>query len=302
MKKLLFMLMSAMVMSVFLVACGGEGSEQESGSEEGLNITTSFSILGDVVGNVIGDRGTVEYIVPIGEEPHEYEPIPSDFQKVNDSNVFYVTGMGLEGWLEKLVQNTGDAPVVTLSEGVTAIPLVNEDGEDPHIWLDAQNVILWVNNLVEDLVERDPEGEETYRANAEAYIKELEELDAWIKAEVNTIPEEVRTITISEDAFRYFGQAYGIETAGIWELNSHEEGTPSQISRLVDIIKEKDLPAVFVETTVDKRYMETVANDAGVDIAGEVYTDAVGPEGSGAETYIKMMKHNVKVFVEGLKN
>nr|WP_328703197.1 metal ABC transporter substrate-binding protein [Alkalihalobacterium elongatum] len=299
MKKRLLLLASAMVMSLFLVACGG-GDEEQAGTKEGLDITTSFSILGDIVGNVIGDRGTVEYIVPIGEEPHEYEPIPSDFQKVSDSDVFYINGLGLEEWLEKLVQNAGDIPVVTLSEGVTAIPLTNEDGDDPHIWLDVQNVILMVNNLVDDLVERDPDGEDTYRANAEAYIQELEELDAWIKAEMSTIAEDFRMIAISEDAFRYFGQAYGIDTAGIWEINSHEEGTPSQISGLVDKIQERNLPAVFVETTVDQRYMETVANNAGVEIAGEVYTDAVGQDGSGAETYIKMMEHNVNVFVNGL--
>ncbi|OLO26279.1 metal ABC transporter substrate-binding protein [Alkalihalophilus pseudofirmus] len=291
-----------MVMSLFLAACGGDNGEQGESTGEGLNITTSFSILGDVIDNVVGDRGTVEYIVPIGDEPHDYEPIPSDFQKLSDSDVFYINGLGLEGWLEKLVQNSGDIPVVTLSDGVNTIPLVSEEGEDPHIWLDVQNVILLVNNLVDDLVERDPDGEELYHANAEAYKQELEELDTWVKAEINTIPEAARLIAVSEDAFRYFGQAYGIETAGIWELNSHEEGTPSQISGLVDLIKERNLPAVFVETTVDQRYMETVANNAGVEIAGEVYTDAIGQEGSGAETYIKMMEHNVKVFVEGLKN
>ncbi|WP_238458043.1 metal ABC transporter substrate-binding protein [Alkalihalobacterium alkalinitrilicum] len=301
MRKRLILLASAMVMSLFLVACGGDNGEQGESTGEGLNITTSFSILGDVIDNVVGDRGNVEYIVPIGEEPHEYEPIPSDFQKVSNSDVFYVNGLGLEEWLEKLVQNTADIPVVTLSEGVTVIPLNNEDGDDPHIWLDAQNVIIMVNNLVEDLVERDPDGEELYRANAEAYKQELEILDTWIKAEINSIPEAARMIAVSEDAFRYFGQGYGIETAGIWELNSHEEGTPSQISGLVDLIQERNLPAVFVETTVDQRYMETVANNAGVEIAGEVYTDAIGPEGSGAESYIKMMEHNVNIFVNGLK-
>lgn len=315
MKRTFLALVCGLVASFFLVACGSVESNTEEGNtssstngdttvteeSEGIVITTSFSILADVIENVVGDRGSVDYVVPIGEEPHEYEPVPSDFRKVSDSDVFYTNGMNLEEWLEKLVANVGDVPVVSLSDGVTPIPLTNDDGEDPHIWLDPQNVITMVNNLVEDLVERDPAGEETYRTNSEAYIAELEALHAWIEAEVSSIPEENRIIVISEDAFRYFGAAYGIETVGIWEINSHEEGTPGQINRVVDIIREQNIPAVFVETTVDKRYMETVSSNAGVEISGEVYTDAVGLDGSGAETYIKMMEHNVNTFVNGLK-
>ncbi|WP_332690426.1 metal ABC transporter substrate-binding protein [Halalkalibacter lacteus] len=291
-----------------------EGSEQEDtteetdsteeateAGEEGLSITTSFSILGDIVGTIIGERGTVEYLVPIGEEPHEYEPIPSDFQKASDSDVFYVNGFSLEGWLEKLVGNVGDVPVVTVSEGITPILLEGSEEEDPHAWLSVENVKVYVENIVEDLVERDPSGEETYRTNAEAYLTELDDLQAWIKAEVEAVPEETRVIVVTENAFKYFGEAYGFETEGVWELNSHEEGTPSQIARVIDLVSDQNIPAIFVETTVDKRYMERISEGTGVEIAGEVYTDAVGQDGSGAETYLLMMKHNVETFVNGLK-
>ncbi|MFC0471966.1 metal ABC transporter substrate-binding protein [Halalkalibacter kiskunsagensis] len=288
---------------------GLDGEQEETNSiegttepeNEGLAITTSFSILGDIVAEIIGERGTVEYLVPIGEEPHEYEPIPSDFQKASDSDVFYVNGFSLEGWLEKLVGNVGDVPVVTVSEGITPILLEGSEDEDPHAWLSVENVKVYVEDIVEDLVERDPSGEETYRTNAEAYLTELDDLQDWIKAEVEAVPEENRVIVVTENAFKYFGEAYGFQTEGVWELNSHEEGTPSQIARVIDFVSDQNIPAIFVETTVDKRYMERISEDTGIEIAGEVYTDAVGQEGSGAETYVLMMKHNVETFVSGLK-
>lgn len=285
----------------FLSACGNGGNtaEQEA-QEDGLYITASFSVLGDIVSQVIGDRGTVDYIVPIGEEPHEYEPVPSDFRNVSDSDVFYTNGLNLEAWLERIVDNASDTEVVSLSSGITEISLVGEDSPDPHAWLSPRNANYYVENIVEDLIERDPDGEEVYRNNAEAYLAEVEELDQWIEEQVEAISEEKRTIIISENAFKYFGEDYGFHTEGIWEMNSHEEGTTGQINRIIDIIQEEGIPAVFVETTVDQRYMETVSSNSGVEIAGEVYTDAVGPEGSGAETYLDMMRHNAETFVSGL--
>ncbi|MCK0472540.1 metal ABC transporter solute-binding protein, Zn/Mn family [Halalkalibacter sp. APA_J-10(15)] len=303
--------------SLLLAACGSEetvqedetGTNEDNGSseevvqdenEEGLTITTSFSILGDIISQVIGDRGTVEYIVPIGEEPHEYEPVPSDFQKVSDADVFYVNGLDLEEWLESILTNVTETEIVAISDGVTAIPLEGGEEDDPHAWLSAKNAILYVDNIVEDLIKRDPDGESVYRENADAYITQLEELDAWIEEEVVEIPEEKRVIVVSENAFKYFGADYGFETEGVWDINSHAEGTPQQVSRIIDLVNDLELPAVFVETTVNQDFMKQVSNETNVPIAGEVYTDAVGLEGSGAETYLEMMEHNVNVFVEGL--
>ncbi|MDT8859304.1 metal ABC transporter substrate-binding protein [Alkalihalobacillus sp. MEB130] len=316
-KKGFFMFLLVSLAFLLVVGCSAEETQQEevveeqqeettedatvSEDEEGLTITTSFSILGDIIGNVVGDRGSVEYIVPIGEEPHEYEPVPSDFRKVSDSDVFYVNGLGLEEWLGKLVESVGDVTIVSVSDGITPIMLEGDEEEDPHAWMSVANVKVYVENIVEDLIERDPEGESTYRENADAYLEELEELDAFITSEIEGIPEENRVIVVSEDAFKYFGEAYGFQTEGVWEINSHEEGTPGQIARVIDVVNDQNIPAIFVETTVDRRYMESVSGDTGVEIAGEVYTDAVGQEGSGAETYVLMMKHNVETFVNGLK-
>lgn len=299
MSKKFSLFVMVIVTAVMLAACGNQtgGSEEET---EKLQVVTSFSILGDIAKNVTGDRADVEYIVPIGEEPHGYEPVPSDFQKVSDSDVFFVNGLGLEGWLERLAENVGDINIVAASDGIVALPIEGREEEDPHAWLDVQNVISYVEKIRDTLSELDPEGADVYAENAAAYIRELGELHTWIETEANAVPKQDKTIVISENAFKYFGEAYGFETIGIWELNSHEEGTPGQISRVVDLVQENELPAVFVETTVNKRFMEAVSRDSGVGIAGEVYTDAVGIEGSGAETYVKIMEHNVNTFVGGL--
>lgn len=292
---------------VFLVACGNDQNENNnentaSENEDGILITTSFSILADVIDGVLGDTGEVDYLVSIGDEPHEYEPVPSDFRNVSDSAVFYTNGMGLEAWLDRLLENTSDTPVVTLSDGVKEIPLEGESGTDPHAWLDPANIEIYAENVLSDLSERFPELQDEFQANADAYLNEINELRDWMDEQISKIPEENRVIVISENAYKYFGEAYGFETAGIWEINSGEEGTSGQINAIIDLVRDRDLPAVFVETTVDQRYMETVAENAGVEIAGEVYTDAVGLEGSGAETYVKMMRHNTNVFVDGLAN
>ena len=293
------------IFSVFvLVGCSSEETHinpSEAVEKEGLTIITSFSILGDIAGEIVGNRGTVEYLVPIGEEPHEYEPVPSDFQKVSDSDVFYVNGLNLEEWLEKLVANVGEIPVVAVSDGITPIMLEGNNEEDPHAWLAIENVKTYVNNILNDLIERDPSGESEYRSNAEQYLKELDGLEAWINEMIESVPNENRFIVVTENAFKYFGASYGFQTEGVWDINSQEEGTPGQVGRVIDLVNDQQIPSLFVETTVDKRYMQTISLDTGVNIAGEVYTDAVGPEGSGAETYILMMKHNVETFVSGLK-
>ncbi|WP_280768562.1 metal ABC transporter solute-binding protein, Zn/Mn family [Salipaludibacillus daqingensis] len=293
-----FLFLSFIFSILLMIGCEAEGGQ--GNENEGLYVKTSFSILADMTDQILGDRGTVEYIVPIGQGPEEYEPRPSNFQNVSDADVFYVNGMGLEEWLERVVSNASDTPIVELSHGVDPIQLVGEDGEDPHGWLSPRSGIIYIENILEDLISRDPEGKEEYQQRAEEYIEQLNEIDEWISEEVKKIEEHHRIIVVSENAYKYFGEDYGLQTEGIWELNSHDEGTTQQINRVIDVVKDNELPAVFVETTVDHRYMETISLNTDVPISGEVYTDAIGEEGSGADSYLKMLRHNAETFIDGL--
>ncbi len=290
-----------LIFSLGLVGCRGPAAQEAEGEMDGLNIVASFSILADVVENITGERCKVEYLVPIGENPEDYELLPGEMRMASDADVIFINGMNLEGAMEGALDRSTGTPLITLTEGIKPIPLEGDDAPDPHAWLDAGLMKKYVDNILTSLLEMDPAGEEVYRQNAEKYLLRLEELDTWIRDEVSRIPEKNRVIVVSENAYKYYGEAYGLQTEGIWELNSHEEGTPQQISRVVEVVQGNNIPSLFVETTVDRRYMETVSRETGVPITGEVYTDALGPSGSGAETYIQMMEYNTLVFLEGLK-
>jgi manganese transport system substrate-binding protein len=295
-KKLLLFVCIFALAAVSSIGCGS----QEREKAEGLHIVTSISILADIAENIVGSRGTVDYLVPIGDNPEDYEPLPSDLQKISNADVLILNGWSVEEGIERSMRNITDK-IVFGTEGIVPIPLVGDPAPDPHAWLDALLVAeYYVENILAALLEIDPAGAEEYKKNAKAYQNDLKELHHWIKEQVQAIPEKNRIIVISENAFKYYGEAYGFHTEGIWELNSHEEGTPQQIARVVDLVRENNLPAIFVETTLDKRYMEIISQETGVPIAGEVYTDALGFKGSHADTYIKMMKHNTNVFVQGL--
>ncbi|WP_031513007.1 metal ABC transporter solute-binding protein, Zn/Mn family [Desulfofalx alkaliphila] len=302
MKKILLPVLALILITVLsLAGCGGADTPRQQAEDEGLKIVTSLSILADLTENIVGWRGDVHYIVPIGENPEDYELLPSEFQRATDADVIFINGLNLEAMIERVLKSATETKIVHLTEGITPIPLVGEEAADPHAWLDAQLAVTYVDNILDTLVELDPAGEEYYRANAAAYKEQLLELDAWIKEQVEQVPEENRVIVVSENALKYYGRAYGFQTEGIWELNAHEEGTPQQISRIVDLVKNRGIPALFAETTLDKRYIKMISKETGVPIAGEVYTDALGKPGSGAETYIGMMRHNTQVFIEGLR-
>ena len=293
--------MSVLLTSLLFVGCSSDQVDNNLEPKEGLNIVTSFSIIDDIVSNIIGDRGTTSHIVPVNGKPEEYDPVNSDFQKVSDADVFFANGMEFEGWLTRVTNQVTDTPLVEVSEGVEKILLVgSEDEYDPHAWLDVSNISIYVNNIVDTLIKLDPDGEAIYLENKEKYLNEIDELHNWILEETSKVADENKIIVVSENAFKYYGDAYGFKTDGIWELNAHEEGTPGQISRIVDLVNDRDVRALFLEITVDPRYMEQISSETGVEIKGTVYTDSISTT-EDANSYIKIMEANTKAFVEGLK-
>ncbi len=293
------MVMIAAVGIFALAGCAGvQQVEEES---EHLQIVTSISIVADITEQIVGERAQVEYLVPLGEEPEEYEPVPSDFQKVSDADAFFINGYNLEVWLTQITGNVADVPVVAAAEEGPTIPLKDSDAPDPHLWLNAEYVRdYYVEKILSTVVELDPDGEDYYRQRADNYAEELTSLHEYITEEAARIPEQKRVIITSENCFKYYAEAYGFESRGIWEINSPEEGTPQQIARIIELVEEREIPAVFRENTISPQYMESISEETGVAIGGVVYSDDLGAEGSGAETLVKMLKHNTDVFVEAL--
>ncbi|WLD95323.1 metal ABC transporter solute-binding protein, Zn/Mn family [Alkalihalobacillus sp. AL-G] len=292
-----------------LVGCSGK---DVTGNNTGkVEVVTTYSILYDIVKNVGGDLVEVHSMVPIGANPHEFDPLPEDVKKTADADVVFYNGLNLEAgnsWFEKLLGTTGktgeDAPVFRLSEGVEPKYLTtegNEGQEDPHAWLNIANGIKYTKNARDALIQVDPDNKAVYEENAEKYIIELESLHEKAKQAFNDIPEEERYLVTSEGAFKYFSDAYHIKAGYIWEINAENQGAPDQIRQVIDLINEKNIDVLFVETSIDPRSMETVSRETGVPIGGELYTDSLGKPGQEGETYIDMMKWNIKTIAEQLK-
>lgn len=307
--KIFTSILSILLITI-LAGCGkGTGNEIKEQNDK-IHVIATYSILYDIVKNVGGDRVDIHTLAPVGSNPHEYDPLPRDVQLTTDADVVFYNGLNLEGgnsWFEKLLltaNKTGeDAPVFRLSEGVKPKHLTTkgkESEEDPHAWLDVRNGIKYAENARDGLIKVDPEHADIYEKNTKAYIEKLEKLHEEAVIRYNKIPKEQRLLITSEGAFKYFSEAYGFEAAYIWEINSENQGSPEQVSNVVDFIRSKENPVLFVETSIDPRSMEMVSSETGVSIYGKVFTDSIGKPGEDGDTYIKMMEWNIDTIYKGL--
>ncbi|WP_088044056.1 metal ABC transporter substrate-binding protein [Bacillus sp. EAC] len=289
-----------------LSACSNDTKE----TKKRLQVVATYSIIYDLVKQIGGDKVEIHSLVPIGANPHEYDPLPKDLMKTTDADIVFYNGLNLEqgnSWFKKLLKSSNksgkDAPVYMVSKGVSPIYLESNglEGEtDPHAWLDIRNGIIFAKNIRDGLIKEDPSNKKFYQKNADAYIKKLENLHAKTIEELNKIPKEKRFLITSEGAFKYFSKAYDLQSGYIWEINSEGQGTPSQIKNVVDLIRAKKVSKLFVETSVDPRSMETVSKETGAPIVGTVFTDSLGKKGEAGDTYYKMMEWNTKTIIDAL--
>jgi ABC-type Zn uptake system ZnuABC Zn-binding protein ZnuA len=302
------------IMSILLLllitACGKEDDNATKDPNEKIQVIATYSIVYDIVKNVGGDRVEIHTLAPVGSNPHEYDPLPKDVQLTTDADAVFYNGLNLEAgnsWFEKLLltANKGekDSPVFLMSEGVQPKYLTTKGKEsevDPHAWLDIRNGIKYAENARDGLIKVDPDHADVYEKNAQAYIEKLETLHEESVSRYNEIPKEQRLLITSEGAFKYFSEAYDFEAAYIWEINSENQGSPEQVKSIVDFIRTKKDPVLFVETSIDPRSMETVSAETGVPIFGKVFTDSIGKPGEDGDTYIKMMEWNIDTIFNGL--
>ena len=277
-----------------------------AGSGEGPRVIASFSILGDFVREVAGDHARIRTLAPVGAEVHEYELRPSDFMELEKAEAVFYNGLNLEQWMGQVEATVGEGvPVVALGElsDLETLPIVTGEysgSPDPHLWMDPRRAQQYVAAIADTLSQVAPEHEDAYRSNAQSFRARLEELHDHLEQTLSAIPDEGRTLITSEAAFLYLADAYGFEHDGIWGTNSESEGTSRQLMRIIDIIEQRQPQAIFWESTISDRYVESVSGDTGVPIAGPLYVDSLGEPGSGAESYIDMMETNARVLVEAL--
>ena len=267
-------------------------------AQDKLKVLATFSILGDFVKNVGGDRVEVATLVGPNSDAHVYAPAPADAKKVADAKVVIVNGLGYEGWMSRLAKASGSkAPVVVASKGVKERKAPGghgHGGADPHAWQSVANAKVYVANIRDALVAADPVGKAAYEANAAAYLGKLDALDADVKATVAAIPADRRKIISTHDAFGYFQQAYGVEFVAPQGVSTEAEPSARDVARIITQVKKQKIPAVFLENIADPRLMERIAQESGARVGGKLYSDALTDAKGDAPTYLDMMRHNIK--------
>ncbi|WP_407578732.1 metal ABC transporter substrate-binding protein [Citrobacter koseri] len=269
-----------------------------------LNVVTSFSILGDITQEVGGKNVNVTTLVGPDGDPHTFEPSPKDSAALSKADVVVVNGLGLEGWLDRLVKASGfKGTLVVASDGVKTHTL-DEDGEtvtDPHAWNSAANGALYAQNILSGLVNADPQDKAVLEASGKPYIAQLTELDAWAKARFRQIPQEKRKVLTSHDAFGYFGRAYGVEFLAPQGLSSESEASAAQVAALIKQIKADGVNTWFMENQLDPRLVKQIASATGAQPGGELYPEALSAKGGVADSYVKAFRHNVETIANSMK-
>ncbi len=270
--------------------------------QDKLTVVSSASMIYDMAKNISGDLVDNRLIVPIGGDPHLYEPTPSDAKLVNEADQIFINGLTFEGWILELIKNSGtSAKLDTVTNGI--VPLASADYEnayDPHAWMDVSKGIQYCTNIKNALVLLDPANAEAYQANYEAYKKKLQGLDSYIVKRINEIPKDQRVIITTHDAFAYFGKRYGLRLEALMGISTEEDATSSDIIRVSKAIKDYNVPALFIESTINPKLVKQIADDNDVKIGGELFADSLGDEKSGAHSYYDMMKKNVDTMVDAL--
>jgi zinc/manganese transport system substrate-binding protein len=264
-----------------------------------IPVVASFSIIGDFVRQVGGDRVSVTTIVGPDGDAHVYEPSPADGRSIAQARLIFVNGLGFEDWLDRLIAATkSKGDVVTLGKGITARK--DEEGEDPHAWQDVANAKVYVEAIREALMAADPEGAATYKANADSYLAKLDALDAEIQQAIAAIPKERRRVVSTHDAFEYFAARYGVEFLAPQGVSTEADVSARDVAKIIDAVKTHKVAAVFIENIADPRLAKRIASETGARMGGVLYSDALSDAKGDGATYIDMMRHNVKQLAKAL--
>lgn len=270
---------------------------------EKLKVATTFTIIADMAANVAGEAAEVTSLIPPGAEVHNFQPTPSDIRAASDAGLILYNGLGLEAWFDRFFRNLRNVPAAVVTEGVD--PVLIAEGPyagqpNPHAWMSTADALIYVENIRAALAEADPENAETYAENAAAYGAEIEALARPLRAELAAIPEGQRWLATSEGAFSYLARDFGLGEIYIWPINEDSTGTPQQIRRAIDLIREHEVTAVFSESTVDPRSAQQVARETGIAYGGVLYVDSLTPEDGPAPTYLDLMRVTTGRITEAL--
>ena len=312
-------LLPLVLLLAFAGCTGGDndpGAQTDSQGGDKFQVVATTGQVGDLVRRLGGEHLDISVMMGPGIDPHLYEPFPSDMIKLDGADLIVYSGLHLEGKLtdvfESIVQKRKSKKVIALTQGLLSANderLIHPEGfndlHDPHVWHD---VAMWsdcAEYLANQLIEFDPSHAEHYQSNLAQVQKDFQELDAWCKGEIASVPEKARMMVTAHDAFAYFSKAYGLESVGLKGISTEDEVDLGQMQKVANLLVERKVPCVFIESAVPRRIVEALVEECqsqghSVRIGGELYADAMGPIGSGADDYLGMIRANVETIVSGL--
>lgn len=293
---------TVMVVLVGLLAAALSGVASAAEGEKFKAVTT-FTVIADIARNVAGDAAIVESITKPGAEIHNYQPTPGDIKRAQGAQLVLWNGLNLELWFERFFRNLRDVPSVVVSEGVEPIGITEgpyTGKPNPHAWMSPTAALIYVDNIREAFIKYDPENAETYKANAEAYKARITDTIEPIKAELAAVPEEKRWLVTSEGAFSYLARDFGLKELYLWPINADQQGTPQQVRKVIDAVREHGIGVVFSESTISPKPAEQVARETGARYGGVLYVDSLTESDGPVPTYLDLLRVTADTIAKGL--
>lgn len=269
-----------------------------------VDVVASFTVLADIVKQVGGDHVNVKSLVQPNGDPHTFEPTPQDSESLAKANVVFVSGLGLEGWMDRLISASGyKGTIVVASNGINTRKMV-DDGKtitDPHAWNSMQNGVIYATNVMNALIKADPEDAADIRKSGESYIQQLQKLDSWAKSEFASVAKNKRKVLTSHDAFGYFGQRYGVSFLAPVGFSTEAEASASDVASIIKQLKAEHINTYFMENQTDPRLVKQIASETGAKPGGELYPEALSETNGPAATYVAAFRHNVEIMLQSMK-
>ncbi|HIN65676.1 MAG TPA: metal ABC transporter substrate-binding protein [Candidatus Obscuribacterales bacterium] len=276
-------------------------ADQQVAPSKPFHVVTTFTIIQDIAQNVAGTTAVVESITKPGAEIHDYQPTPGDIVKAQSADLVLWNGMNLELWFEKFFDNVKDVPSAVVTEGIE--PMGIREGPyngkpNPHAWMSPSNALIYIENIRKAFAKYDPQNADAYAANAATYAAKIKALDEPLRKRFDTIPPDQRWLVTSEGAFSYLARDYKLREAYIWPINADQQGTPQQVRKLIDLVRENKIPVLFSESTISDKAAKQIAKETGARYGGVLYVDSLSAAGGAVPTYIDLLKVTVETVVE----
>ncbi|WBU64062.1 metal ABC transporter substrate-binding protein [Paracoccus aerodenitrificans] len=283
---------------------GQAQQDQPQQDRDRMKVVTTFTVLADIAQNVAGDAADVVSITKPGAEIHRYQPTPRDFVRSQGADLVLRNGMNLEAWFEQFLSNLGDLPSVTLTDGITPIPVAQgayQGLPNPHAWMGLENASRYIDNIAAAFAEHDPANAETYRRNADRYKQQLRAEIEPLRDRIAALPESRRWLVTCEGAFSYLAQDFGLRELYLWPMNAERMGTPQQIREVIDGVRDNAIPTVFCESTVNTAPARQIARETGASYGGELYVDSLSVPDGPVPSYIDLLRVTSATIAEGLE-